>query len=404
MNTNVKGFTNKTIINQEAAQWVLLLEDTPKLSKKQIAELNAWVATSTVHRECLENMVNSWGEMDLLSSVMLPQEMRKQSMFSVLLSILLFPLLAIYAFLSTCLKQRNQLLRPVLTTSILVCVCTWLVISLTPTALKTDDLVFKTQMGENLKRVMPDGSILWLNSNTTVNIDYSESYRRINLIKGEAHFEVAKDATRPFEVYAEDRLVRAIGTAFTVHKLNGTIEVLVSEGTVELAIVDNTLVVIPDDYDVIEVEQNFQHSAQQKLESNLTSPNTLTIANSAVNQPAKVKKMLGTLSAGQRISIPIDNDNISDIDELDTSEVTRFLSWKEGKLVFAGESLEEVIKEITRHTPVKIDVLDPELKSMRIGGQFKVGETDTLFYVLESGFGISVNKLDDNHVQLRIKE
>lgn len=404
MNTNVKGFTNKTIINQEAAQWVLLLEDTPKLSKKQIAELNSWVATSTVHRECLENMVNSWGEMDLLSSVMLPQEMRKQSMFSVLLSILLFPLLAIYAFLSTCLKQRNQLLRPVLTTSILVCVCTWLVISLTPTALKTDDLVFKTQMGENLKRVMPDGSILWLNSNTTVNIDYSESYRRINLIKGEAHFEVAKDATRPFEVYAEDRLVRAIGTAFTVHKLNGTIEVLVSEGTVELAIVDNTLVVIPDDYDVIEIEQNFQHSAQQKPESNLTSPNTLTMANSAVNQPTKVKKMLGTLSAGQRISIPIDNDNISDIDELDTSEVTRFLSWKEGKLVFAGESLEEVIKEITRHTPVKIDVLDPELKSMRIGGQFKVGETDTLFYVLESGFGISVNKLDDNHVQLRIKE
>jgi len=404
MKTNVKGFTNKTIINQEAAQWVLLLEDTPKLSKKQIAELNAWVATSTVHRECLENMVNSWGEMDLLSSVMLPQEMRKQSMFSVLLSTLLFPLLAIYAFLSTCLKQRKQLLRPVLTTSILVCVFTWLVISLTPTALKTNDLVFNTQMGENLRRVMPDGSILWLNSNTTINIDYSESYRRINLIKGEAHFKVAKDATRPFEVYAEDRLVRAIGTAFTVHKLNGTIEVLVSEGTVELAIVDNTLVVIPDDYDVIEVEQNFQHSAQQKTESNLTSPNTLTIVNSAVNQPTKVKKMLGTLSAGQRISIPIDNDNISDIDELDTSEVTRFLSWKEGKLVFAGESLEEVIKEITRHTPVKIDVLDPELKSMRIGGQFRVGETDTLFYVLESGFGISVNKLDDNHVQLRIKE
>jgi transmembrane sensor len=403
MNTNVKGFTNRTIINQEAAQWVLLLEDTPKLSKKQIAELNAWVATSTVHRECLENMVNSWGEMDLLSSVMLPQEMRKQSIFSVLLTTLLFPLLAIYAFLSTCLKQRNQLFRPALTTSILVCMFTWLIINLTPTVLKTNDLVVKTEMGENLSRVMPDGSILWLNSNTTINIDYSESYRRINLIKGEAHFEVAKDATRPFEVYADDRLVRAIGTAFTVHKLNGTIEVLVSEGTVELAIVDNTLVVIPDDYQAIQVEQNFQQNPAE----NLPSQNTPKIESSSVNHPThptKVKKMLGTLTAGQRISIPIHNDHISDIDELDTSEVTRFLSWKEGKLVFAGESLEEVIKEITRHTPVKIDVLDPKLKSMRIGGQFQVGETDTLFYVLESGFGISVNKLNDNHVQLRIKE
>lgn len=400
MNNNVEGFTNKTIINKEAAQWVLLLEDTPELSKKQIAQLNAWVATSNVHRECLENMVNSWGEMDLLSSVMLPQEMRKTSIYSNLLTVLFFPVLAIYAFLSTCIKQKNQLLRPVLAMSICVCVLTWLVISFNPIGTKTEDFVFKTEMGENLSHVMPDGSIIWLNSSTTIKVDYSKNYRRINLVKGEAHFEVAKDATRPFEVYADDRLVRAIGTAFTVHKVNGAIEVLVSEGTVELAIVDNTLVVIPDDYQPIQVEQNFQ----QNIEKNVASQNPSTVTIGATNYPAKVKKMLGTLTAGQRISIPIHNDNISDIDELDTSEVTRFLSWKEGKLVFAGESLEEVIKEITRHTTVQIDVLDPKLKSMRIGGQFQVGETDTLFYVLESGFGISVDKLNDNHVQLRVKE
>ena len=81
---NVKGFTNKIIINQEAAQWVLLLEDTPELSKQQIAALNAWIGTSDVHRECLESMVASWGEMDLLSSVMLTQEMRSPSLFSAL--------------------------------------------------------------------------------------------------------------------------------------------------------------------------------------------------------------------------------------------------------------------------------------------------------------------------------
>jgi len=391
MNSNVEGFTNKTIINQEAAEWVLLLEDTPELSKQQIAELNAWVSTSDVHRECLENMVNSWGEMDLLSSVMLPQEMRKPSIFPGFLAKLFFPVLAIYALLATCIKQRNQLLRPLIAAPVLACAFTWLVISLNPAKTMTDGLVFNTKMGENLSHVMPDGSILWLNSNTEILVNYSDDYRRINLVQGEAHFEVAKDATRPFEVYADNRLVRAIGTAFTVHKLNGTIEVLVSEGTVELAIVDDTLVVIPDDYQPIKIEQNFEG-----IKTTKTSP--------LANHPVNVKKILGTLTAGQRISIPTQNDNISDIDELDNSEVTRFLSWKEGKLVFAGESLEEVIKEITRHTPIQIDVLDPQLKSMRIGGQFQVGETDTLFYVLESGFGISVDKLNENHVQLRVKE
>jgi transmembrane sensor len=275
---------------------------------------------------------------------------------------------------------------------ILACVLTWLVISFNPIETKKEGLVFNTKMGESLSHIMPDGSILWLNSSTKILVNYSDDYRRINLVKGEAHFEVAKDATRPFEVYADNRLIRAIGTAFTVHKLNGTIEVLVSEGTVELAIVNNTLIIIPDDYQAIKIGQNFEDK------------NSLLANNKVANQPANVTKILGTLTAGQRISIPVHNDNISDIDELDTSEVTRFLSWKEGKLVFAGESLEEVIKEITRHTTIQIDVLDPQLKSMRIGGQFQVGETDALFYVLESGFGISVNKLTDNHVQLRVKK
>jgi transmembrane sensor len=396
MNHNVEGFTNKTIINQEAAQWVLLLEDTSELSKKQITELNDWVATSDVHRECLESMAHSWGEMDLLSLVMLPQEIRKPSLFSSLRDKLFFPILAIYALLATCVRQRKQLLRPVLAAPLAVCLFTWLLISIAPTEIKADHLVFKTKMGENSSHVMPDGSTLWLNSSTTLNVDYSKNYRRINLIKGEAHFEVAKDATRPFEVYADNRLVRAIGTAFTVHKVNGAIEVLVSEGTVELAIVDNTLVVIPDDYQAIQLEPNFEEIVKSQH-----SPLAVT---KVTKHSVQVKKSLGTLTAGQRISIPIDNDNISDIDELDSSEVTRFLSWKEGKLIFAGESLEEVIKEITRHTSVQIDLLDPKLKSMRIGGQFQVGETETLFYVLESGFGISVNRLNDHHVQLRIKE
>jgi len=251
-------------------------------------------------------------------------------------------------------------------------------------------------MGEHQSHTMPDGSILWLNSSTKIEVSYSRAFRRIKLLTGEAHFEVAKDATRPFEVYANDRLVRAIGTAFSVHKVNDNIEVIVSEGTVELAVIDNTLVVIPDDFEHVKIKDNF--------DGNNRGQQLIPVHEKVEPLPANVKQILGKLTAGQRISIPIEHEKISDVIELDTSEVTRSLSWKEGKLVFAGESLEDVIQEITRHTKVKIDVLDPQLKSMRIGGQFQVGETDTLFYVLESGFGISVNKLNDLHVQLRLKE
>lgn len=395
MNNNVEGFTNRSKINEEAAQWVLLLEDTPKLSIKQVEELNAWVATSDIHRECIESMASSWGEMDLLTQVMVPQEMHKPSLLLTILTRLFVPAIALLSVLTVGINKSKILLRPMVAVPVLLCAVMFIsVINIQPTNNPVNTVLI-SKVGESIRHHLPDGSSLWLNSSSKVKINYSENFRRINLLAGEAHFEVAKDATRPFEVYAGDRLVRAIGTAFTVHKLAGKIEVLVSEGTVELAIVDNTLVVIPDDYKAIEIAEGFE-------EENLINDQLLYIKD-RVEQPATLKKMLGKLTAGQRISIPVKNDNLSDIDELDTSEVARFLSWKEGKLVFAGESLEEVIKEITRHTEVKIDVLDPQLKSMRIGGQFQVGETDTLFYVLESGFGISVNKLDVNHVQLLIK-
>ncbi len=397
MNTNVKGFTNKSKINEEAAQWVLMLEETPNLHNQQIEALNAWVATSDIHRQCIESMATSWGEMDLLTQVMAPQEMRKPSILLTMLTYLFLPVIALFSLLTVTIKesikQSKNLLRPVVFAPVLLCAVTFFtVINLQPTSNPTK-LVLSTKIGEKIHHNLPDGSSLWLNSSSTVQVNYSDNFRRINLLTGEAHFEVAKDATRPFEVYAGDRLVRAIGTAFTVHKLAGRIEVLVTEGTVELAIVDNTLVVIPDDAKPVKITQNG--------EGKVTFSNS---SSNVGNQPTNVKKMLGKLTAGQRISIPVESDNLSAIDELDTSEVTRFISWKEGKLVFAGESLEEVIKEITRHTQVKIDVLDPQLKSMRIGGQFQVGETDSLFHVLESGFGITVNKLDANHVQLLVKE
>ncbi len=395
MNETVKGFTNRTIINQEAAQWVLLVEDTPKLSKKQIEDLNNWVATSEVHRECLESMAQSWGEMDLLSKVMLPQEMRKPSFLAVTCSYALMPFLAFYSLICATIEKSKALLRPLVAAPLLL-VGLIVVILVSQPEGSNNNFIIATHIGENKSHIMPDGSTLWLNSSTKIAVQYSDAFRRIKLLEGEAHFEVAKDPSRPFEVYADDRLVRAIGTAFSVHKVDDNIEVIVSEGTVELAVIDNTLVVIPDDFQQVAIENNFTAKSSDKE----LSP----IQTQVTPQPAKVKKILAKLTAGQRISIPVEHEKISDVVELDKSEVTRSLSWKEGKLVFAGESLEDVIQEIIRHTKVQIDVLDPQLKSMRIGGQFQVGETDTLFYVLESGFGISVDKVNEHHVQLRLKE
>lgn len=159
--------------------------------------------------------------------------------------------------------------------------------------------------------------------------------------------------------------------------------------------IDNELVLIPDEITQNKISNGIEAPSESKWD--LSDRNNEVVANS------KSKVVLKTLVAGQRISIPAQHSEIGDVEKLDSRELTRSLSWKEGKLVFAGESLEEVIQEITRHTEVVIEVADPKLKTIRIGGQFQAGETDLFYYVLESGFGVKVNKLDDQHVRLTSK-
>jgi transmembrane sensor len=81
----------------------------------------------------------------------------------------------------------------------------------------------------------------------------------------------------------------------------------------------------------------------------------------------------------------------------------RQLSWTDGKLIFDGESLQEVVDEISRFTTIKIEMTDPKIQNIRIGGQFSATETDAFFDILESSFDISINRLTEDHIVLTSK-
>jgi transmembrane sensor len=389
---NVNGFTNKRKINEEAAKWILYVEDNPKLSAEKIEELNTWVSTSKVHKECLVEMAQSWGEMSLLAHVMAPSEVKNRTKVDFLNAWLLTPVIALLYLLQSVFSKLRDVGKPVIALpfiSLVIGFSVYFIVDLGDKNIVKES-EFITKVGEQTHYLLDDGSTIWLNSNTKINVNYSSKVRRINLIEGEAHFNVAKDPNRPFEVYANNRLVRAVGTSFSVYRLKDRIEVLVTEGKVELGLVEDMLVITPDDYDSLALEKVNKPETQGQI-------------------PAlKNTQILGELVAGQSVSIPINKplstNNTLDIVQLNSSEVARKLSWRQGKLIFAGESLEEVITEITRHTPVKIELTDPSLRTIKIGGQFQAGETDALFFVLETGFGIDVDKVSENYVKLKLKK
>jgi transmembrane sensor len=96
----------------------------------------------------------------------------------------------------------------------------------------------KTPVGTIRQMALADGSQLWLNTATALDIDYSASLRRIKLYDGEIHIVSAPDRqqpARPLVVDTAHGRLRALGTRFSVRRQGGMTLLAVYEGSVEVA-------------------------------------------------------------------------------------------------------------------------------------------------------------------------
>ncbi|RME69168.1 MAG: DUF4880 domain-containing protein [Alphaproteobacteria bacterium] len=223
---------------------------------------------------------------------------------------------------------------------------------------------YSAQLGEQKAVTLADGSKLLLNTRTRVDVAYSAQERGLYLAYGEALFDVAEDPSRPFRVYTQKGVVKAVGTLFSVRVRETEVEVLVAEGTVELA----TKAPQPGD----------------------------SAADGATSAPAKITK----LGSGKRAAF---NETHQEVTDIAPEIMDRRLAWRQGVLIFDSDPLSYVVEEVSRYTDTKIVIADPRLLDMPIGGNFKVGETQALLDALEKGFGVKVEKINNNLVYLMPK-
>ncbi|MFM9955177.1 MAG: FecR family protein, partial [Opitutaceae bacterium] len=98
----------------------------------------------------------------------------------------------------------------------------------------TEPQRYVTAAARQQQIALNDGSVLNLNVSSEVSVRLTPNERRVTLANGEAHFAVAHDTARPFIVTAAGVSVRAVGTAFSVRVGEAGVEVLVTEGKVEV--------------------------------------------------------------------------------------------------------------------------------------------------------------------------
>jgi transmembrane sensor len=211
-----------------------------------------------------------------------------------------------------------------------------------------------TAVGQQRNVILADGSVVTLNTNTIVETDLRLHTREIYLRKGEAHFQVAHDRSRPFLVHAGDAVVRAVGTAFEVRVLTDQhVAVVVNEGRVEVQ---------------------------------ATAPVPATPNPSMRPHPAAATTVRA-LNAGERLSTASHDYAVTPIT---AQQLSSELAWREGAIIFDGEPLAQAIAEIERYTDARIVVSDPEIAKLRVGGRFRTGDVQEFFNALQTALPVSI--------------
>ena len=214
---------------------------------------------------------------------------------------------------------------------------------------------FSTGIGGFQRIILDDQSTVELNTNSEVRVAFTSGLRRVELIRGEASFEVTHDTSRPFIVSAGPTAVRAVGTKFDVIRLDGAVEVSVDEGKVAIG-------------------------SRSVLES----------------QPGSLPAAIPRLAAGQSA---IAGGRGVELENLRQGDLARKLAWRNQMLVFDGDSLADVVAQFNRYNKRQLIITDPSLTTLRIGGYFRPTNLDAFISVLQSDFGIRVD-VDDNRLEL----
>ena len=346
-------------ITTEALGWIAQLE-TGRMTAEDIAALKEWISRSPRHAQEIRKMAKLSEATNVLTGMAGPISAAASERRA-----------AVSA------RAPKWWARPrIALAAIAVFACASLVGLYTggPTTVPSDPLVFATDVGGYKEQDLPDGSRVKLNTDSRVQVDFSEGQRTIRLVQGEAYFDVAHDRSSPFVVLAGDRLVEAVGTAFAVRWTDGDLSVTVSEGRVA--------------FSPTNPEFSAQHPAIEALFPEGESETTVSASEPVL------------LDAGQKISLPAGHQ-ASIITAIATQQIESELSWQNGILDFRQRPLKDIIDEINRYTDVRIEIEDAELGALEFGGIFRTGETDALLDALELAFDIEVDRVSDTHVRVR---
>lgn len=228
--------------------------------------------------------------------------------------------------------------------------------------------VLKETPASYKSRILEDGSVVELNGGAQATIEYTPEKRLIKLLSGEAHFTVAKDPDRPFIVRVRGAVVQALGTAFNVSLGDREVEVLVTEGRVQVKREN------PGGEGLTEA----LHEADRR-----------------------------EVKAGQRSILPLELEEdqpLLFVETVSMDEMERRLAWKNRMLDFTETPLHEVIHEFNHRNHIQLIVAESALRNLEITATLRPNNVTGFVELLELTHDVEAVKTHDSKIVLRRRQ
>lgn len=298
----------------EASEWFVII-NSGKVTRSQRQAFEQWLAQSPLHRQCWQQTQMTWQGMNHFSATDI-QDLK---------SAVLQPIGA-----ASRPKRLARIQRYAFGAAALVLVA---VISQRPVWYAD----YYTNVGESKQITLSDGSVLELDTDTAISVDYTDGRRRIILHQGEAYFTVAADTKRPFDVITGETDVQALGTEFDVSRAGDDMQVTVFEHSVRVSAADQSI-------------------------DKLASGQCATFKNHQLGQTRP--------------------QNLSAIN-----------GWRQHRLTFEDQRLDEVIAVLNRYRHVPIVLLGDQIKGLSVTGLFDTQDTESALQAIEETLAVKIQRL-----------
>jgi len=246
--------------------------------------------------------------------------------------------------------------------------------------------LYRTDIGERRSITLADGSTVDLNARSKLRVEFSKNERRVELLDGQALFQVAKDKSRPFIFASGEAAVRAVGTQFDVYRKDSGTTVTVLEGRVAV-------------YSTAPQPATRSPRASVQPEAQM---HAIPHSGAASSNPPGLLDPSGAgaifLSAGEQVTVT----RAQTLPAPARADIAATTAWTQRRLIFDGSKLSDVVQEFNRYNKRQLVIEDAQLSDFHVSGVYSSTDPSSLIRFLREQPGIKITD-HENEVQIAPK-